>query len=153
MTNVAARNLSMKEQVYCTVRQVFPTVASIPLEEDVNEVLLGLMHTCHSPARNGDTCGTGERAQCQHHSEENDGVATRESDPHNGISKDLEKLSLAETPPSVSDGVLQGTTLCSKDVRRRVGEIVKVIGDSGGDLEGVEEEMVEFLSAATVFNK
>lgn len=148
MTNIAARNLSMKEQVYHTVHQVFPTVASIPLEEDLNEVLLGLKHTYHSPAGNGDTSRTGEGAQRQHCSKE---MVTPESDSHSGVSKDLEKLSLAETSsPLVSDEVLQGTSLCSEGVRRRVGEMVKVIGECGGDLEGVEEEMIEFLSAAAV---
>ena len=45
ITNVAARNQSMRDMVYSAVQQVFPTVAYIPLDEDVNEILLALPHS------------------------------------------------------------------------------------------------------------
>ena len=43
MTNLVARNKEVKSEILHCLAEVFPSLLSIPIPEDINEVLVGLL--------------------------------------------------------------------------------------------------------------
>ena len=45
MTNLAARNMERKTEILRQLADTFPTLLSIPIPEDINEIIVGLPST------------------------------------------------------------------------------------------------------------
>ena len=151
---MAARNQSMKDVVYSAVQQVFPTVAYIPLDEDVNEILLALPHSRKSLSQFSTATHNVHLA-----AEEQVGKSENSTSCGESLSqKDAEGLSLKKSFLATSVNSIQSSKpestqyseLFSGSIIRRVGKVVGIIRESGGDVEGFEKEMTEFLSAAVL---
>lgn len=62
MTNLAARNQEMRSEVLFSLRAAFPMLISIPVPEDLNEVVVGLI--CPREELRGPAVGN---ESCDHH--------------------------------------------------------------------------------------
>ena len=199
MTNVAARNQEMRKHVLHTLRQTYPTVVCLPLQEDINEIVVGINKRCETTdvgSSNGvDTLAASQgslgddfsnskqeretvdrsstvveektiKNGSENFSTANDGyrdcsAAAEEANMQEMLSKNMTaqlNVTLAGATPS-STNVRKSVGGASGDcgwvsgegVRRRVCDLVRVIGESGGDVEVLETELVQLLASKTVF--
>ena len=197
MTNMAARNQEMRKQVLHALRQTYPTVVCLPLQEDINEIVVGINERCETTdvgssgvdtlaASQGslgdDFCTKEERETVDRSStvvEEktikngsekfstaNEGsrdcsAAAEEAKMQETLSKNMTaqlNVTLAGATPSSTNvrksvGGAGGDCgwVSGEGVKRRVCDLVRVIGENGGDVEVLETELVELLALKTVF--
>ena len=169
ITNMAARNEEMRLHVLHSLQQVFCTLVCLPLQEDTNDVVVGIQ-ACPSK---GIKC---QNKFCIHQKETffTDGVSESGSDsrtvPINNAtseghpSSDSEVLTedgVVDDAAKPKDSTSEKDRQCHssslslrtwksssvgdcEDVRRRVCDLVSVIGDNGGDIEGLEQELTAF---------
>ena len=181
MTNMAARNQEMRKQVLHALRQTYPTVVCLPLQEDINEIVVGINKRCEttdvgssnrvdtlaaSQGSLGDDFCTKEERETVDRSSSNEesrdcSAAAEEAKMQETLSKNMTaqlNVTLAGATPSSTNvrksvGGAGGDCgwVSGEGVRRRVCDLVRVIGESGGDVDVLETELVELLASKTVF--
>ena len=155
VTNVSARNESMKTHVLQALRQVYSTVLNLPLQEDLNDIAIGL--------KEGgilSSSGAGGRDGCQ----EGNMCSTVKCDNENGkvtssVASSLvadERLFKGEVASQqcsfTADSIGNGSEWWNGDgMERGVHDLVSVIGENGGDVEGLESELTGFLRSKSIF--
>ena len=140
MTNVAARNEVMKTCVLQGFDKVYGCVVSMPLDEDLNDIVVG-MNQCRS-----DGASTAGPSALK---------VDNEQSPTDEL-EDSQRDSLREAPlsslhtqtPSSNGGLL---SCVEEDVKGRVRELVTVIGENRGDMEELESELIGFMTSKTIF--
>ena len=150
---MAARNQSMRDMVYSAVQQVFPTVAYIPLDEDVNEILLALPHSQIALSQlSAATHNVQLTAEEQARKPENS-ICGGESLFQKDVGLSQKESLLATSVNSIRSSKLESSRnseLFSESIIRRVSKLVRVIRENGGDVEGFEKEITEFMSDAVL---
>ena len=159
MTNVAARNEEMKLGALLALQQVFCTLVCLPLQEDINDIVVG-MKGC---PRNGVEC---KNRYCGHSSghispvgdspeRERSGKSRPESiggvEESAGYAEADEGKQLPSDSPPVSLQKWRSSRVgdCG-GVRGRVCELVSVIGENGGDVDGLESELTSLVMYQTL---
>ena len=193
MTNVAARNEEMKLHVLCVIQEVFCTLVCLPLQEDINDVVVA-MKECPS---NGIEC---RNQYCSRLSGTESNTNDERPSANESVAAATGILSVADTSqndkvtngrgPSINDSITADSKKsdCSSPdsgrdgatnngrgfssittnregarslpapmswesssvgdsevVRGRVCDLVRVIGENGGYVEGLEQELTAFL--------
>lgn len=152
MTNVAARNQAMRASVLQAFENVCPCVVCMALDEDLNDIVVG-MNPCGSDG--GSTAGQSSVA-LKHVSGDNATGGNNCKDRWIDDKTQCRKVdSLREAPlsslHSQTSSCNGGLLSCfEEDVRRRVCELVTVIGKNGGDVEELESELIRFVTSKTI---
>ena len=134
MINVASRNQAMKTCVLQAFDKVYSCVVCMPLNEDLNDVVVGI-NQCRS-----DGASTAGQSALK----VDDGQSPTDESIY---VEDTQCDSLGEAPLSSlhtqTSSSNCGLLSCVKeDVKGRVSELVKVIGENRGDVEELESRFM-----------
>ena len=149
VTNLAARNEDKKLEVLYAFQQVYCTIVCLPLQEDVNDIVVGMKTWARARARNGIDCSN---CYCSHFEDENcsiskedDSVKANDENPsisksdEESITSRLEELSFSSTGTSwKSSSVGKSESVC-----QRLSYLMTVIERNGGNIEGLETELTQ----------
>ena len=156
VTNVSARNESMKTHVLQALRQVYSTVLSLPLQEDLNDIAIGLKEsgTLSSSGAGGRDDGCQEGNVCSTVKCDNENGKVTSSVASSLVADErLFKGEVASQQCSfTADSIGNGSGRWNGDgMGRGVHDLVSVIGENGGDVEGLESELTGFLRSKSIF--
>ena len=144
----------MKTHVLQALQLVYSTVWCLPLQEDLNDIAIGLKEGSVSSSGVGDRNESGDGCQ---------GETVCSTLDENGVAESLVRGSLVADETrlkgeaasqqysfvegSSGDGSGQWN---SDGVERGVRDLVSVIRENGGDVEGLESELIGFLMSKLI---
>lgn len=163
VSNVAARNQAMKVHILQSLQQVYPTVMCLPLQEDLNDVVIGLKECSSDNAENRATIVNGGQSRG---AGDLDSAANQSPVTDMSTAVVAERIELKGVTAAQSSGAPLSSTCYKKSssdcrlpngngegVRRSVCDLVSVIGENGGDVEELESELIGFLMSKTIFTQ
>ena len=141
----------MKIHVLQALRQVYSTVVCLPLQEDLNDIAIGLKENTVS---NGGESRKESVEGCQGRNVS----SSIKSDCENEATESSVTNSLVTDETGLKGAAASQQYLCGDDggrlnnegVGRGVCDLVSVIGENGGDVEGLESELVGFLMSKSI---